>query len=218
KVQEINELIRRDISEDAYAVMEQDPHPYTGRNLAEDLETALYLCPVCVQTGTLSSKGNTLYCTCGFRTEYDQYGAFHGTVPEGRRPAADPFATVRDWWLWQEAAMEGIALSAGDGPVCSDEDQELYEIRSASRAELAARGRLTLGTGGLCCGPVRFSLRDIGELAITGQRTITFAAGKKQYELKSRFPRSAAKYKRVFEVLTKKIPSAETSAGAQRED
>jgi 1-acyl-sn-glycerol-3-phosphate acyltransferase len=201
KAGEVSAIIRRDIYEDAYETMKNDPHPYRCKGLAEDLETALYLCPACGQIGKLSSggeEGDVISCECGLASRYDEYGTLHCINSGG----VESFTTVRDWWHWQEAAMEGLVAAAGDGIVCSDEDQLLYEIGPGSIACLAERGRLSLGKQGLCCGSRCFPLPDIAEIAITGQRTLTFSAGKKQYELQSETPRSAAKYQRIFEILT----------------
>jgi hypothetical protein len=204
KSADITALIRRDIYEDAYETMRETPYPYRGKGLAEDLETALYLCPRCRGMGTLVSRGDTLRCGCGFSVRYDEYGLLHPAHRDGSSADEErAFTTVRDWWLWQHEAMEEIAAAAGEGPVCSDEDQILFEVEAGSGARIVKRGRLSLGRGGLRCGEFHFPLGDILELAITGQRTLAFAARGKRYELKSEKPRSAAKYQRVFEVLLK---------------
>jgi 1-acyl-sn-glycerol-3-phosphate acyltransferase len=233
KAAEITALICRDIYEDAYETMREQPRPYRGKGLAEDLETALYLCPQCGRMGTLVSRGDTLRCGCGLAVRYDEYGALHllgrkGESPEGKPPEekfpegnpaegkspqekppqekppeeAKVFTTVRDWWLWQYEAMEGIAAAAGDGPVCFDDGERLFEVSAGSGVRFLEQGRLSLGREGLRCGRARFLLGDIPGLAVTGQRTLIFTAGGKRYELKNDRPRSAAKYQRVFELLT----------------
>jgi 1-acyl-sn-glycerol-3-phosphate acyltransferase len=228
KTSEISDLIRRDISEDAYETMRNSPRGYRGPGLAEELETALYLCPRCGGMGTLASRGDTLRCGCGLAVRYDEYGALRpvgrdmpaagrdmadhdtfadreavagresGVLPSNGAPA---FTTVRDWWFWQYEAMERIVAAAGEGSVCSDEGESLFAVEAGSGARVLGQGRLSLGRDGLRCGEFRFPLRDILELAITGQRTLVFMAGGKRYELKNKRPRSAAKYQRVFELL-----------------
>ncbi|MDR2101301.1 MAG: 1-acyl-sn-glycerol-3-phosphate acyltransferase [Treponema sp.] len=199
---EITALIRRDIHEDAYETMGEKPQPYRGKGLAEDLETALYLCPRCGGIGTLISRGDTLRCGCGLAVRYDEYGALNPVVPEGRPTGegAAVFISVRDWWFWQYKAMEGIAV-AGTGPVCCDEGEKLFEVSPGLGIRFLEQGRLSLGRDGLRCGTVCFPLEDIPELAVTGQRTLVFTAREKRYELKNDRPRSAAKYQRVFELL-----------------
>jgi hypothetical protein len=215
---EISAVIDRDIYEDAYSFMEREPHPYRGRGLAEDMETGFYMCPVCGQTGTLHSRGDLVHCSCGFNSRYDEYGRLHGSAPAGKAAVHEPFTTARDWWLWQEAAMEQVVAAAGDDDICSDEGEVLYEVDAGSRSKPAAGGRLALGRKGLRCGSMGFPLEEIGELVITGQRTLGFSAGGKSYELQSKHPRSAAKYQRVFELLTKKPAAAKRAAELKQED
>jgi 1-acyl-sn-glycerol-3-phosphate acyltransferase/ribosomal protein S27AE len=201
---EITALICRDIYEDAYETMRENPRPYRGKGLAENLETALYLCPRCGGIGTLRSREDRLYCGCGLTVRYDEYGALHPAIGDGEPVEGEKvFTTVRDWWFWQDKAVEKIAAAAGREPVCFDEGESLFEIRTDSEVRFLDQGRLSLGRGGLCCGETRFPLGDIPELAITGQRTLIFSARGKRYELKNDKPRSAAKYQRIFELLVR---------------
>ncbi|MDR2404040.1 MAG: 1-acyl-sn-glycerol-3-phosphate acyltransferase [Spirochaetaceae bacterium] len=210
---EITALIRRDISEDAYETMRKNPRPYRGRGLAEDLETALYLCPRCGGMGTLVSRDDILRCRCGLAVRYDEFGVLRN-VFRNRKPGdlpghgIEPFATVRDWWLWQYKTMEQIVAFAGTGPICSDDGECLFAVEAGSKAHVFEQGRLSLGREGLRCGERLFPLEDIPEIAITGQRTLAFTAGGKRYELKNKKPRSAAKYQRVFELLVNSKASA----------
>jgi 1-acyl-sn-glycerol-3-phosphate acyltransferase len=207
KAGEITALIRRDIYEDAYETMRENPHPYRGKALAENLETALYLCPRCGGIGTLLSRGDKFHCGCGLTVRYDEYGLLRPVRPDGEPVGEERlFATVKDWWLWQDKAIERITAAAGTEPVCFDEGESLFEVAAGSGVRFLEQGRLSLGREGLRCGETHFFLGDIPELAITGQRTLTFAAGGKRYELKNDKPRSAAKYQRVFELLLREMP------------
>jgi 1-acyl-sn-glycerol-3-phosphate acyltransferase len=203
---EITALIERDIYEDAYETMRNEARPYRGKALAENLETALYLCPRCGGMGTLGSRGDVLSCVCGLAVRYDEYGALRPVFRDGESAGGEKvFATVSDWWFWQDTAVEKIAGAAGSEPICADEGESLFEVKAGSGLRFLERGRLSLGREGLCCGETRFPLEDIPALAVTGQRTLVFAARGKRYELRNDKPRSAAKYQRVFEVLVRDI-------------
>jgi 1-acyl-sn-glycerol-3-phosphate acyltransferase len=195
----ITALIRQDIYEDAYETMGRYPHPYRGRALAENLETALYLCPHCGGLGTLSSRGALLHCRCGLSLHYDACGALH-SPPGARAPQARSFTTVRDWWLWQYEAMGEVVATAPE-PVCSDEGERIFEVTIGSQTRFLDKGKLSLGREGLRCGKLLFPLADILDLAITDQRTLVFSTRGKRYELTNEKPRSAVKYQRIFEVL-----------------
>lgn len=71
---EINELLRRDLFVDAYADQEKEPVKYIGKNRAEGIESAVFMCPECGKIGTLESLGNDVSCCCGFKATYDEYG------------------------------------------------------------------------------------------------------------------------------------------------
>jgi 1-acyl-sn-glycerol-3-phosphate acyltransferase len=206
---EITALIGRDIYEDAYETMRNRARPYRGKALAENLETALYLCPRCGGMGTLRSHGDTLSCACGLAVRYDEYGAL-SPVSRGESAGGEQvFSTVSDWWFWQDTAVERIARAAGREPVGADAGESLFEVKAGSGLRLLGRGRLSLGREGLCCGETRFPLEDIPELAVTGQRTLVFTARGGRYELRNDKPRSAAKYQRVFELLVRDARNTE---------
>jgi 1-acyl-sn-glycerol-3-phosphate acyltransferase len=196
---EIAAHIREDTFEDAYETQRRSRYAYRGRGLAEHLETALYLCPCCGRIATLVSRGDRLSCGCGFYCRYDEFGILHPAVPEGLVPLREPFSTVRDWWLWQYDAMASRADIA-----LSDEDEIIYEIDVHSASRRLGKGTLSLDGEGLRCGAFFFPLETIPALAIYGQRTMSFSARGKRYELRNRKPRSAAKYQRVFDLLKKR--------------
>ena len=54
--QEINQLLTQDLWEDAYERQALTPVPYRGRNRAQGLEHALYLCPCCQSQNTLRGE------------------------------------------------------------------------------------------------------------------------------------------------------------------
>jgi 1-acyl-sn-glycerol-3-phosphate acyltransferase len=201
---DITALIARDIHEDAYASQKAGPRRYSakrrapGYGLAEHLETALYLCPSCAAAGRaqggLASRGDTLRCACGLETRYDEYGGLTG----------GPFATVRDWWFWQMWETARIfERSKGFDVFVNDNGEVLYELRGGKVYKIG-EGDISLRKSGLEIASHFFPLRDIISLAITGQKTLTFAARDgKQYESRNPSPRSAAKYQNFFNELRK---------------
>jgi 1-acyl-sn-glycerol-3-phosphate acyltransferase len=199
---EINEVIQRDIYEDAYQTQEELALPGGGRYFssrpAEWLETALFLCPDCGRVGGLSSRGDRLSCRCGLDYRYDQQGFLHVEGGGSSSPLHEPFTTVRDWWFWQKEAVKnrGRSFSA------SDDNLSLFEITPGRGTALRERGRLSLGEEGLTCGSRHFFLKDIHELAILGRQTLVFSAQGKHYELRCPVPFSAAKYQCIFNFLT----------------
>jgi hypothetical protein len=191
---EVTAAIQRDIHEDAYARQLENPRPYRGKNLAQNIETALYLCPSCGKAGTLRSSGNSFGCGCGLSGQYDAFGMLSGVGLE--------FTTVRDWFAWQQKAMAAVVEKAGAGAICHDDGQQLFAVVPGVAGTLVATGEMTLYRDRLVCAGQTFALGDIGDFAIIGQRTLIFATlSGAVYEIKSAAPRSAAKYQRAYEIL-----------------
>lgn len=71
---EIYGLLLKDLAVDAYEDQKEEPVRYHGKNRAEGIESALFMCPDCRKTGTLRSHGNEVSCGCGFQATYDEYG------------------------------------------------------------------------------------------------------------------------------------------------
>lgn len=167
KPEEINELIARDIFEDAYATQEKDPRPYPGKRLAEGLEFALQLCPHCHSLDRLESRDDCFSCrACGFTVTYDQWGYFNAAEGDA------PFKTVRDWDAWQKAYLASLALE--ELPVAEDEEMQLLQIQEHKRIPLAA-GTLRLDAAGLSLGEKHFAFEEIAELAIRYKGVVSFS-------------------------------------------
>ena len=166
KPEEINELIARDLFEDAYATQEKNPRPYPGKRLAEGLEFALQLCPRCHGLDRFQSRDDRYRCACGFSVKYDQWGYF--TAEDGETP----FRSVRDWDAWQKAYLASLALE--DLPVAEDEEMQLLQIQEHKRIPLAA-GTLRLDAAGLSLGEKHFAFEEIAELAIRYKGVVSFS-------------------------------------------
>jgi 1-acyl-sn-glycerol-3-phosphate acyltransferase len=202
KANEINALVARDIYEDAYETMKIERNRYRGKTPAEYLETALYLCPVCGKIGGLVSAGDLFRCVCGFSSRYDEYGELHPNVPEGVTPLHKPFASVRDWWNWQQNAMKALVEAARAGEaIVGDDNQFLYEVDPHSGQRLLENAAASLSREGFRCGEVFIPLDAMDAVVYNGRQALSFSASGKRYDLISEKPRSAVKYHRVFELL-----------------
>ena len=192
-VHEIHELIKRDMFEDAYARQRENPAHYTGENLAESIETALYLCPKCGGVSTIRSEGDRFSCPCGLSMRYTDMGMLESETEEPAR-----FATVTDWDLWQQGMTAELAARAEEN-ITEDEGISLYQISPCEGERLAETGTLSIGKAALTCGSVRFALEDISDLAIIDLNTLVFETRDGGYfEIRSAGAYSALKYRRLF--------------------
>ena len=193
--EEVLKIIERDIHEDAYERQKDAPKRYVGEDLAESLETALYLCPGCRKIGTLKSDGDRFFCGCGLDSRYTETGFLEGD--------ALPFSNITEWYRWQEAELPKVVSDSGDKPICTDENQQLFEVNPAKGTTLIGEGVMSIDRQTLRCAGKSFELTDITRVAIVGQMDLIFSdKSGVTYTVLSHFPRSALKYREIFKVLT----------------
>ena len=191
---EVHVLIRRDLHEDAYARQKLAPAKYTGKNLAQSIETALYLCPRCKQTSTIQSLNDRFFCTCGLDMRYTEMGML-----KSANDLQAPFTTITDWDLWQQEQTRELVCRAGDGVIAQDEGLSLYSIIPCKSSELMVTGTLSITRAALTCGEVLFPLEEISDLAIIDLNTLVFETGSGGYfEIRSKNAYSALKYRRIY--------------------
>jgi len=192
---EVLALIESDIFVDAYGTQREKRISYRGKGLAENIETALYMCPCCGKLGTLHSGGNSFSCACGLTAVYTESGFLEGE--------SLPFTTVTEWYEWQGSKLAEVVKNAGDGLICADEDQCLYEVEVTVGKKLVGEGRLWIDCGALHCAGMRFPIERITRVAVAGQMVLLFSLKDgPTYEVRSAVPRSALKYREIFRILS----------------
>ena len=193
--EEVNEIIARDLHEDAYARQRENPTPYAGENLAICIETALYVCPICKQIGSITSEVDDFSCSCGLKARYNEYGFIEG---EGV-----PYDNVTDWNEWQTAYMTEYINGLGeDEVICSDVDQDIYSVEPCVKTTLIGKGTLTVSKSTLTCGEYTFPIKNIVNMSICSKLILTFSTTDgKDYEINSNIVRSALKYQTIIAIL-----------------
>lgn len=202
QLEEINELIQRDLYENAYERQAHEPVAFRGKGIAEHLETALFLCPACMQVGTLKSSGSHITCTCGLSAEYTETGYLKG---EGLS-----FDTVAKWYAWQIPWVKKRANDNEGETLFSDADQALYEVEPCEGAAMLTQGELRMTRDALHLNGHTFLFEEMAAMAIVGQMTITFSLQDgRHFEIKSECPRSGYKYLLAFEALRRREDATE---------
>ena len=182
----INDAIRADIGEDAYAVQRQKQIPFRGKRLAEHLETLFFLCPRCGGVHTLQSRNDALRCaSCGLTVRY---------LPTGFLSGDAPWDNIRDWNLWQEGEIRRLCGETGDGPVFTDADMELLRIHPARAAEPLGSGGMALYRDRLELPGVTLPLSALTGVALRGPQDIYFSAGEEHYMVRSSAVRCTVRY------------------------
>ena len=169
-VDEVNEIINRDLHENAYERQLASPKKYKGKNLAEHLENLLFICPKCGGNDCFSSRGSKAICSeCGLEITYDKYGMLHGIEQ----------STVYDLYHWQKAR---VAEDAAAGKRYTSPHAVLSLIETESET-VVDEGELSMDGTVFRCGGTEFPMDDIGTLDIHGKHSIVFAVGKSYYEI-----------------------------------
>ncbi len=195
KPEEIADIIRRDIAEDAYATQAEWKIPYKGKNLAEHIERTLCVCPSCGSLGTLESKGGGFSCrSCGLTGEYTELGYLEG---EGL-----PFSTVTEWDRWQAGELQKRADAAGEDCVAEDDGVELHEVDDDFREFPVSAGTLRIFADRLELADRRFPFRDISGIAINGPQLLTLTLRDKHYTFTSKRIVNLRKYITLFHAFT----------------
>ncbi len=200
-VDEVNEIINRDLYEDAYARQLADPKPYRGKDLALGLENLLFVCPQCGEMDTFRSQGDTVTCqSCGHEMRYDEYGMLTG----------GEYNTVRDLTAWQRQQVDGDvaagkAYTAGEGTLSSIKKQQ---------ETLLAQGPIIMTPESLRCGETEILLKDMVDMAITGRHAIVFMARKVYYEMVPAAGFNAIKFLYYYQSVEKLRQKAAEEAAA----
>ena len=203
-VDEINEVINRDLHEDAYARQLEAPAKYKGKNPAEQLESLLFVCPGCCGVDTMHSQGDTVTCSnCSATFRYNEYGMLEGA----------PYKTVKEFAAWQremvkEAAKAGDSYSAPDG--------RLVTV-SQSVESLVAEGPVTLDRENFSCGEHHIPIEEILDLEMHGRRALVFSTKDAYYELKPSEEVSAVKFKLLYEAYKAQWAKNSGTAASGRE-
>ncbi len=191
--QEINALINRDISENAWERQRMSPVAYRGKNRAVGLERALYLCPCCSRIGTLQTRGNHIFCDCGLNLEYTETGFF--------RPR-EPFATLADWDVWQKETLHSrnfLYPAAPGMPLFSDGGMTISRVTAGHGEEVLAAGSLLQYETALECAGYYFPLKDISNMAAVLTSRLLFSVNREYYEIRSANRANLRKYLDIWE-------------------
>ena len=170
-VEEIDEIIKRDLHEDAYARQKEEKHRYRGKKLAEGMESLIFLCPHCRAHGTLTSKKDTVTCSaCGHSFTYDEYGMLDGI----------DYKTVYELNQWQRGELakdvaNGIAYTVPEAYLFTIEGHELKEV---------TRNAAQITNEAITIGDTVIPLSSISDMGMHGRRTLIFSTTDNYYELK----------------------------------
>ena len=169
-IDEINEIINRDLFEDACARQLASPVPYRGKQIAYRIENMLSHCPNCRAMDTLVSQKDTVTCgSCGNSFRYTEYGLLEGIEHK----------TIKDLFLWQK---NQVLQDAGSNILYRAASAVLCTVADHQQTQLAA-GSVTMNRQELRCDNIAIKLEDITDMAMHGRHALVFSVTDTYYEL-----------------------------------
>lgn len=186
--EEINEVIRRDLYEDAYARQRKEPIVYRSYRRAEHIERLLFLCPKCGEMHTLQSKGDTVRCRkCGLAFRYLPTGFLAGN--------GLPFDNLRDLNRLQDEQVARLCQSADPArPIFSDSDMRTDEVDFSRGTKPIGRGELKLYRDRLELPGVTVPLTELTGMSLVGPQDLYVGSGEHSYLVRSDHIRCLVKY------------------------
>lgn len=166
---EIADLMRRDIYENAFDTQREQRIAFHGVGLAEHIERALYICPLCGKAGELHSRGDELFCSCGLHTRYDRLGFFTG--------GELPFDNMLDWDKWQAGEMLSRVQNVGGACLAADADVALDEVLDDGTLCRRATGTLRVFRDRFEHGGESFPFPDVSGVALFGSQSLELTCG-----------------------------------------
>ncbi len=200
-VEEINELIRRDIRVNVYEEQKKNPLSYEGENLAECVERILYMCPKCGQVGTIHSKGDDLKCDCGAVYTMKSDGFFHGDDVV--------YDNVYDWDMWQRKQWKEKLLSAAEGELIFSEGGQIVRRVNVDTDEVISEN----ATLSLYKDRFEIAMEDktivmpvnkVKQSSLASKETLFLVDDRMFLDIRSHTPRASTKYVAAWRYLNGK--------------
>ena len=124
-VNQINELVRKELSYDDYQYQKDNGIRITESFRAEGLHKVLYQCPHCKEEFTIDSKGAELFCTaCGKRWLWQEDGYLKAAEGETE------FDHIPDWFAWQR---QQVSAEIDRGVYSFREEVEVFSLPRTTR-------------------------------------------------------------------------------------
>ncbi len=217
-IEQIEDKIKKYLNHDEVDFQIKEHNKYLGKNLAENLEHLLFVCPNCLSFNTLVSHHNQLTChKCQYGVVYNQYGFLEGLQKKLY------FANLRDWNRWQnqflkEFIAEKYRIKNQDGKdILRDTEVQIFAGSLNKPFTYVGKGNLCLNQKELYFElPDRenyyFSLDKITGLSVQFQAVLEFIYQDNMYRFRFQNPHlSAYKWVQSIGITREKIDELNTA-------
>jgi hypothetical protein len=203
--EEITDLIKKDLWEDAYQRQSENPIAYKGKNLAKGLEHAFCICPKCKKIDSLSSIKDKVFCTsCDFSATIDKFGYFDESCK---------FKTVAQWEDFQQEELKSFVESKNkeiSDSLFENKNATLKRVKAEHQEEVVGCGTFAMFTDKFTFTTIQDEKEEILELphqeivdiSMYGKQGLVFSDTKgNYYELTSKEIMNVRKYIFCFKFL-----------------
>jgi len=209
--EQVNEIIVKDIHEDAYERQAFEHIAYKGKNRALGIESAFSICPRCHKLGQMTSEGDRVFCkACGNSSEFNEYGEFSPSFG---------VKNTSEWEDMQEALFKAMAegeLGTFDSehPFFFDEGISMKIIDSDHKEKLLGSGKMSLYPDRFLFepltdkennSPVSLLIKDIPDMSVYARNGFVFTDSSGiHYEIKpdaKKSPLNVRKYISIWNQL-----------------
>lgn len=209
--EQITSIIRKDLYENAYERQKIEHIKFKGKKLAEGMECALTVCPVCKKINVIKTNNNLILCDCcGPLAKYNEYGFFE------KQQEAFNFETVEQWDTWQDNFLEGLVSDTTklSEAYFSDEEVKLSIVEADHSQKNLGTGVIALSYEGLSfkssAANLFISIENLPDMAMYGKKGLVFTDEKNiHYELQSDKLINVRKYVSIWKLLRKSIKNME---------
>lgn len=134
-VEEINTLLKKELSYDDYRYQKEQGIRITEPYRAEGLHKVLYQCPHCLAESWMDSKGTELYCkACGKRWEWREDGTLAALDGETE------FDHIPDWFSWER---QQVKKQIEEGTYRFEDEVEVWSLPRVWRYIPLGKAKLT---------------------------------------------------------------------------
>lgn len=189
---EIFQHILEDLYFNIYDEQRIRPVEYTTEDPAEHAEIIIYGCPKCKSVGALRTKGDKIFCPCGFEATVDNYGFWHSGDMD--------FDNIVDWDRFQKELLKETADNKrGTAELLfSDNTQLITTIENSEITTLSENGTISLFGDRVEIvtenDNITIPVNEIDSVKTSSKMNLLLVTKKAYFEIKSPYPRSATKY------------------------
>ncbi len=185
-VDEINEIIKCDLHEDAYETQKQLKSKYKGKQIAVEMESMLYCCPECHSIDSLFSTEDTVICRkCHNTFRYNEYGEISGLEQKN----------VKELFYWLKEVAEA---DAKNNVTYESSEAKLITVKNHIETQLFS-GKISMNKESIICGDTVIALEDIEDFAMHGRYSLVFSTNDTYYEITVNDGSCALKFYMLFQ-------------------